>query len=98
MFKVYRVKFKIFEYYVIFIYFQAAVSALLAVSVVYIEKKNYVIFWKFKNLTHSFSYDIPATLCFEINKGVLVKNVESRPKKLCLVFYLIPISIPMLDQ
>ena len=39
-----------------------------------------------------------AFLCFEIKKGVLVKNVESRPKKLCLVFYLIPISIPMLDQ
>ena len=30
---------RIFESYVIFIYFQAAVSALLAVSVLYIEKK-----------------------------------------------------------
>ena len=28
------------KYYVIFIYFQAAVSALLAVSVLYVEKKS----------------------------------------------------------
>ena len=37
----------IYEYYIIFIYFQAAVSALLAVSVLYVEKnqnKDYVIF------------------------------------------------------
>ena len=39
MFKVYRVKFKIFEYYVIFIYFQAAVSSLLAVSLVSVLKE-----------------------------------------------------------
>ena len=38
------------KYYVILIYFQAAVSALLAVSVLYVEKnqnKYYVIFRKF---------------------------------------------------
>ena len=29
-----------FEYYVVFIYFQAADSALLAVSVLYVEKKS----------------------------------------------------------
>ena len=31
---------RIVEYYAIFIYFQAAVSALLAVSVLYSEKKS----------------------------------------------------------
>ena len=31
---------RIFEYLVMLIYFQAAVSALLAVSVLHIEKKN----------------------------------------------------------
>ena len=38
---------EISKYYIIFIYFQAAVSALLAVSVLYVEKnqnKYYVIF------------------------------------------------------
>ena len=33
-------KFRISEYYVIFIYFQPAVSGLLAVSVLYVEKKS----------------------------------------------------------
>ena len=35
---------RILEYYVIFIYFQAAVSALLAVSVLYVENEYYVTF------------------------------------------------------
>ena len=42
--------FEFSKYYVIFIYFQAAVSALLAVSVFYVEKNQneyYVIFRKF---------------------------------------------------
>ena len=42
--------FEFSKYYVIFIYFQAAVSALLAVSVLYVEKnqnKYYIIFRKF---------------------------------------------------
>ena len=33
-------KFRISKYYVVFIYFQSAVSGLLAVSVLYIEKKS----------------------------------------------------------
>ena len=36
--------FEFSKYYVIFIYFQAAVSALLAVSVLYVENKYYVLF------------------------------------------------------
>ena len=47
------------EYYKIFVYFQAAVSALLAVSptvsVSYVKKNQndfYVIFWKFVNSSH----------------------------------------------
>ena len=39
------------KYYIIFIYFQAAVSALLAVSVLYVEKnqnKYYIIFVNFQ--------------------------------------------------
>ena len=45
-------KLEISKYYVIFVYFQAAVSALLAVSVLYVEKKikikYYVIFRDFE--------------------------------------------------
>ena len=44
-------KLEISKYYVIFVYFQAAVSALLAVSDLYVEKKikikYYVIFRDF---------------------------------------------------
>jgi hypothetical protein len=46
---------KFLKYYVIFIYFQAVVSALLAVSVLYVEKsqnKHYVIFQNFDHSTH----------------------------------------------
>ena len=39
-----------------------------------------------------------AFLRLEIKKGVLVKNLESPLIKLCLVFYLIPILTPLLDQ
>ena len=46
-----KVSDEILKYYVIFVYFQAAVSALLAVSVLYVEKKikmkYYVIFRDF---------------------------------------------------
>ena len=45
--------FRLSEYYVVFIYFQAAVSALLAVSVLYVEKnqnKYYVIFENSTNI------------------------------------------------
>ena len=45
------------KYFVMFIYFQAAVSTLLAVSVLYVEKKNqnqyYVLFRNVDNLMHS---------------------------------------------
>ena len=52
------------KYYVIFIYFQAAVSALLAVSVLYIEKKSQQILHnvlKIQHISNSFFYDMPAT-------------------------------------
>ena len=58
---------RIFEYYVIFIYFQAAVSALLSVSVLYVEKNQNKYYIIFENLTirhipNSFSYEKPGTL------------------------------------
>ena len=54
--KNYLICVKFLKYYVTFIYFQTAVSALLAVSVYYFEKnqnKYYIIFRKlFENSTH----------------------------------------------
>ena len=57
--KSYLISVEFSKYYVIFIYFQAAVSALLAVSVLYIEKnqnKYYVIFRNFEKL-HNIFFD-----------------------------------------
>ena len=48
-------KFRISEYYEIFVHFQEAVSELLAVSVLYIEKnqnKYYILIWKFEISSH----------------------------------------------
>ena len=48
--------FEFSKYYATFTYFQAAVSAMLALSAFVLWKKNqnkyYVIFWKFENSTH----------------------------------------------
>ena len=47
--------FEFLKYYVISIYFQAAVFAILAVSVLYVgknENEYYVIFQKFESLAH----------------------------------------------
>ena len=56
-------KLVISKYYVIFVYFQAAVSALLAVSVLYVEKNQNRILHNIPRFpSNSFSYDMPETL------------------------------------
>ena len=57
---------EILIYYIIFVYFQAAVSSLLALSVLYVEKnQNKILRNILKFLNSRFrqiSYDMPATL------------------------------------
>ena len=76
------------KYYVIFIYFQAAVSALLAVSVLYNEKnqnKYYGIFQKFD------TYQIASLKTCQrhkgLNKNYYIKEQKKswEPVRICLL-------------